>query len=273
MDLTFLFWNTNGKSCVEEINNLVKHYEVDVLILAENIANSSEILLKLNTSDNDFYPNHPNSLCTKIKIYTKFHYDFIVPIEESHRFTIRNLSIPTQPSINFMSLHFGDKGNFNSESQSEMATQLRDQIISLEQKTNHDRTIIIGDFNMNPFELGMIKANGLHATMSQKIAKKRKRKIQSIDYHYFYNPMWSLFGDLSRKTNGTYYYPRAELVNFQWNIFDQVLLRPSLVDKFVKDSLEIVTNDGKKDLITKSGFPNKQLYSDHLPIKFKLILK
>ncbi|WP_281232873.1 hypothetical protein [Flavobacterium gelatinilyticum] len=273
MNLSFLFWNTNGKKCVEEINNIVKNHDIDILILAENPASPSEILLKLNESSSDYYPNHPSSFCAKIKIYTKFHYNFISPIEESHRLTARKLSLPTISDINLVGLHLGDKGNFSSESQSEMATQLREQIILLEKNSGHSKTIIIGDFNMNPFELGMIKANGFHGTMSQKIAKQKKRKVQYIDYDYFYNPMWGLFGDLSRKTNGTYFYRRAELVNLEWNIFDQVLIRPSLIDNFEKKSLEIITNDGTKDLITRNGIPNKNLYSDHLPIKFKLILK
>lgn len=123
---------------------------------------------------------------------------------------------------------------------------------------------------MNPFEVGMIKANGLHATMSHKIAKQVNRRVQANNYDYFYNPMWSLMGDLSTNISGTYYYRRAELVNYQWNIFDQILIRPSLLDNLNKKSLEIVINDGIKDLVTRSGIPNKQLYSDHLPIKFTL---
>jgi exonuclease III len=268
MDLTFLFWNTNSKKCLEEINNLVNKYSIDVLILAENPCSQSEILLLLNKDNNLFFPQHPYSQCKKIKIYTRFHYDFIEPIEESNRFTARRLNLPTLKSLNLIALHLGDKGSFNSESQSEMASLLKDTIDGIEIRECHERTVVVGDFNMNPFEIGLVKANGLHATMSQSVAKKEQRTVQGKDYKYFYNPMWSLFGDLSDDVSGTYYYKKAELVNYHWNIFDQVLLRPVLIDKFDKQSLRILSDDGVKKLVNKNGIPNRQLYSDHLPIKF-----
>ena len=70
MKLSFLFWNTNGKKCVEEINNLVENNGIDILVLAENNASSIEILQKLNENKTSFYPQHPTSLCEKIKIYS-----------------------------------------------------------------------------------------------------------------------------------------------------------------------------------------------------------
>lgn len=126
MDLTFMFWNTNGKKCLEEINNLVVNYDVDILILAENTANAIELLSRLNSISSDFYSNHPNSKCNKIKIYSRFHYDFIYPIDESHRLTVRNVEPPIlQNNLTLICLHFGDKGNFSVESQSEMTSELR----------------------------------------------------------------------------------------------------------------------------------------------------
>ncbi|MBG9375087.1 endonuclease/exonuclease/phosphatase family protein [Panacibacter sp. DH6] len=270
MELSFLFWNTGGKKCIDEIYNLVDKYNIDVLILAENSASPSDIILKLNSVTTLFFPPHPFSFCEKIKIYSKFHYNYITPIEESARITVRNLELPILNNLNLIGLHFGDKGNFSSESQSEMASELRSLINSVEKKQKHSRTMIIGDFNMNPFETGLVKANGLHAVMSHKIAKQTSRQVQSKTYEYFYNPMWSLFGDLQNEVSGSYYYRRAELVNYQWNIFDQVLLRPLLINNLDKSSLKIVTHDGIKKLLNKGGVPNRKLYSDHLPITFKL---
>jgi exonuclease III len=270
MKLSFLFWNTNGKKCIEEVNNLVNNNDIDILILAENKATPIEMLTRLNEKKTSFYPPHPFSLCNKLIIYSNFHYDFLTPIEESHRITVRSLSLPTIEKINIINVHFGDKGSFNSESQSEMASELKNFIEDIETREGHCRTLLIGDLNMNPFEIGLVKANGLNATMSKQIALQTKRTIQSKDYSYFYNPMWNLYGDLESDTAGTYYYRRAELVNYQWNIFDQLLIRPTLIEKFNKKSLSIISHDGKKSLITKAGIPNKDLYSDHLPIKFEL---
>lgn len=46
---------------------------------------------------------------------------------------------------------------------------------------------------MNPFEKGLIKANGLNAVMDSSIAKKKSRKVQGKSYKFFYNPMWGFW--------------------------------------------------------------------------------
>lgn len=56
--------------------------------------------------------------------------------------------------------------------------------------------------------------------------------------------MWSLHGDIGNNVTGSYYYKNAELVNYHWNVFDQVLIRPSLIDNFEKHSLKFVDFDG-----------------------------
>ena len=150
---------------------------------------------------------------------------------------------------------------------------MNSQIEKIENDHNLHSNILVGDLNMNPFEKGIIKANGFQATMSGTIAKTKSRIVQGIEYKYFYNPMWSLYGDLMDEPIGTYYYRKAELINYQWNIFDQVLLRPDLIDRFAKNKLKILKSDGKKDLIDSRGHPKKgEYYSDHLPIIFTIDL-
>ena len=53
-----------------------------------------------------------------------------------------------------------------------------------------------------------------------------------------------------------------------WNMFDQVLIRPSLLDQFA--GVRILTKVGVQSLSNKSGRPDKSLGSDHYPIIFSL---
>jgi exonuclease III len=271
--LNFLFWNLNKKNLIEEVSNIVSKHDIDVLILAEIGINQNELLLELQKGDAFFSMNHPISQCTKIQIFTRFDYKFIVPIEEGrdNRYTIRRLQLPTFEAINIVGVHLPDKGNHNSESQSENVTIFSKKLNDFEEKESNDKTIVIGDFNMNPFEKSMVKANGFNAVMSSKIANEKSRIVQGETYKFFYNPMWSLYGDIKNNVAGSYHYKNAELVNYQWNIFDQVLIRPSLIPNFVKDSVRFLDNDGAKSLLTKKGYPNKK-YSDHLPLIFTLKL-
>jgi hypothetical protein len=63
--------------------------------------------------------------------------------------------------------------------------------------------------------------------------------------------MWGYFGDALDGPPGTYYDSRSEPVTYFWNIFEQVLIRPTLLDAFVPASLKILDSDGDETLLTK----------------------
>ncbi len=136
-----------------------------------------------------------------------------------------------------------------------------------EAKVKHDRTLVIGDFNLNPFEPGMVSADGFHAVMDRNIASKVSRQVQGEECKYFYNPMWRLMGNDMNGSLGTYYY-RGGYISYFWNTFDQVLLRPSLLKYFRSDDVSIISQIGDKNLL-KNNRINKS-FSDHLPITIKL---
>ncbi|MFD2571128.1 endonuclease/exonuclease/phosphatase family protein [Spirosoma soli] len=268
--LNVLFWNVHKKNLTPQIVNLALSKDIDILVLAENPVSSVQLIQALNISGPYYFQNHPLSQCKKITIVTKFHYDLIMPQEEDHRLTIRRIRLPTGTDFLLTALHLGGKGNFTPESQSEAASLVAEQLIRAEARLGVDRHVVLGDFNMNPFEPGMIKANGFHGTMSSEIAERGSRTVQKREYTYFYNPTWGLFGDLNKDVSGTYYYQRAEHVCYEWNVFDQILVRPSTINNFVKGSLEIIHSDSVTSLLTNRNVPNEDMYSDHLPLFFTL---
>lgn len=268
--LNVLFWNVQKKNLTPQIVNLVRSKAVDILILAENSVSSVQLIQALNTNGPYYFQNNPLSQCRKITVITKFHYDLIVPIEEDHRLTIRHVHLPSGEDFLLTALHLVDKGNFTAESQNEAASLVAEQLVRAESRFGFNRHIVLGDFNMNPFETGMIKANGFHGTMSSEVAGRGSRTVQYREYPYFYNPTWSLFGDLNKDVSGTYYYQHAEHVCYEWNVFDQVLIRSSMVNNFVKGSLEIIQTDGVSSLLTNRNVPDKKTFSDHLPLFFTL---
>jgi hypothetical protein len=82
--------------------------------------------------------------------------------------------------------------------------------------------------------------------------------------------MWGHLGDVVSQTAGSYFYDNAEHVNYFWNMFDQVLIRPELVSRFDSDQLRIITSVGHRSLVRPDGRPDGATYSDHLPIIFEL---
>lgn len=73
-----------------------------------------------------------------------------------------------------------------------------------------------------------------------------------------------------KQISGTYFDRQTRRLQYFWHTFDQVLIRPDLVDDFDEDSLEILTKFGAKSLLKNDGTPNQETTSDHLPIVFAL---
>jgi hypothetical protein len=149
------------------------------------------------------------------------------------------------------------------------ASLVKREIEVLESQHNTENTIVVGDFNLNPFSDGMVSIDGFHSVMCLNTALKIKRKVDREEYRYFFNPMWAIQGNHKNTVLGTYYHHKNP-ISYVWNLFDQVILRPSLVNKFDITQLEVVTTAGGISLLTEKGLPNSKKYSDHLPIKFKI---
>ena len=117
----------------------------------------------------------------------------------------------------------------------------------------------------------MIKARGLHSVMDKSVINNNgKATVRGNEYEFLYNPMWGFLGDTGKgKVAGTMYYNSSKSINFYWHIYDQVLIRPELIDFFDDSLLDIITRINQKQLVTSNFVIDKQ-YSDHLPIKFNL---
>lgn len=265
----FLFWNLKNKPLQEIISSIALSYDIDVFIFVEFSIDNYDLLEELDKNDLGEYFYAPG-LCDKIHIFSRFNDDFIKPIYETHNLSIRRLSLPGLKDILIAITHFPSKRYWDEESQSVECIDLANSIRSVEIDVGHSRTILVGDFNMNPFETGLVSAAGLHAVMSRKIAERNKRTVQQKEYPFFYNPMWNFFGDSTMGPPGTYYYTTSTHKIFFWNIFDQLLVRPDLLNSFNNDDLMIITSTDNINLLNRNGFPNQKEYSDHLPIYFKL---
>ena len=269
---TFLFWNLNNKPLQDTIAHLVQKHRIDVIVLGESSILPANLLLTLNPKGRADYFYAPGYACTKVQFYTRFTWQFILPLFESDRLTIRHLRLPGQTDIILAASHFPSKLYWNEESQSFECMNLANSITDVEAKIGHCRTILVGDLNMNPFEDGMVAASGLNASMTRQIAARGTRTVQQKEYRFFYNPMWHFFGDGNPGAPGTYYYAASEHRVYFWNIFDQVLIRPELLTRFDNKDLMILNSDGNNSLLNANGLPDAVNYSDHLPIIFNLAL-
>jgi hypothetical protein len=272
---TVLCWNLNRRPLAPLIRAAAKQHQVDVLILLECEMPIAEVLLALNgAGDFQFhYASDPVTTSeTRIHIFTRFAPDFCRSVSQGRRFTIRHIQLPLHTDFILAAVHFPSKLYWGDDSQQQECTAIARDIAEGEGRVGHSRTILVGDLNMNPFEPGVVGAAGLNATMVRQEARRGSRQVSGRTYSFFHNPMWGHFGDGVERPAGTYYYDAPGHVSYYWNMFDQVLVRPSLLDQFRNESLRILDRIGEESLLTGSGRPNKTLASDHLPLLFSLDL-
>ncbi len=265
---TFLFWNINRQDLSNTIGELVHEHDVDVLILAEAELDNADLLTELNVSGSTYFS--AESLCKKVRAWTRFPSEYMSPLDEGDRFSIRKLSLPARQDILLATAHLPSKLRSSEKSQQHECRRLARRICEAEQRVGHSRTLFMGDVNVNPFEDGIVEASGFHGVMTKSIASKGSRVIQGETYRFFYNPMWSHFGERAGGPPGTFYYRKAESILFFWNIFDQVLIRPELAEKFRNEDLHILTRTKNMSFMNEQGQPDFKNVSDHLPILLKL---
>ena len=260
-------WNTRGKPVSHLLAAMARERDLNVLVLLENRNSDQALLAALNSgADGLWYLTW--GACPRITILTRFSDEFVKPRIESETHSLRTVKLPGLPEIVIAVAHLRSRAWQAERSQSFGAVELVDAIVELEEQVGHRRTLLVGDFNMDPFDDGMVGARALHAMMTRKTAAKGSRVVENRPYPMFYNPMWSLLGDTSPGPPGTYRYWRSEYVCQEWHAFDQVLVRPDLIDAFPTARLQILDRIGETALLTAAGVPSP---SDHLPLTFHLL--
>lgn len=266
---TLAFWNVNGNVPPSRIAAFAHESDADILILAESTGSLQAILKELNRDvDRLYFPDIGES--DRLVILTRFEPDPSVLVRDTFGVSIRNYRTPLSDSFLVVAVHLRSKLWAKTEDQILAAPRVARVIREAEENTGHARTIVIGDLNMNPFEAGVVGSEGLHGIMDRRIASTFSREVQGETYRYFYNPMWGMFGDAGESPPGTYFYNSSSEVNYFWNMFDQVLVRPTLLDFLAKDGVKIVTEIQGETLLTNLGRPNKSSGSDHLPVVCRL---
>ena len=270
--VTFLFWNLDKKPLLNRVVRLARTHEVDVLMLAECAIDPSELLTAVNSAGGKPY-TLPTSASEKIRIVIRFPRPSLVEEREDpiRGLTLRELKIDGLPYVLLAAIHLPSRINWKSEDYTLASTTIAQSIIRTEDALGHRRTILVGYLNMNPFDPGVVGAQGLNAVMTRQLARRAERLVRDKSYRIFYNPMWGFFGDRTDGPAGSYYYNAATPSNHFWNIFDQVLVRPGLMDAL--EEVCILDTDGTDALLTRNGLPRRSSGSDHLPLLFRLNLR
>lgn len=266
--MNILFWNVkNNIKLVPYLPQLCSENNVNILILAElkNIEpeyvvrrfGESEVKFKNNLS----MPGNRTHLFHSLDIRVN-------KIKDGKYFSAFKLKLNESVTI-LLSIHLPSRLYRYDNEIGYKCVEIKREIELLEEEYNSNNTIVVGDFNLNPFSEHMVSTVGFNATMSKEIAMKIYRTVDGEKYKYFFNPMWTLHGNINNNVIGSYFHHKNP-ISYVWNMFDQVLIRPSLIEKFNFNELKLIDRIGDTTLLNKQGIPNAKEFSDHLPLKFEI---
>ncbi|WP_300792678.1 hypothetical protein [uncultured Bacteroides sp.] len=258
--MRFLFWNTKKNVKINfVIKQLVRENNIHIVILAEYNADINELLSELKLVE------YVTIGCNRINILGKIPHPCVQPSSQSKYASFQIIN----GKIILCCVHLPGKIYCNSEVYLEKAiNQINYDIDMLESQIGLENTVVVGDFNLNPYESALIRLNWFRSLPICEETKYAEKK-DNFESKPFYNPMWNFFGDF-KFPYGTYYYKgKGDGENIFWHIFDQVFIRPAMRANFVEDSLKIVTETSKISLLDEQNHPRKDI-SDHLPIMFEI---
>jgi endonuclease/exonuclease/phosphatase family protein len=258
-----IFWNVNRKDLTSLVCDMARDTEAHAIVLNEWVAESQDVLKQLRSKVNRSY-DVPTLISSESR-FQCFRRDKSLDLTEVHkgfRTSVRKLNTGSTQALLAL-VHGADIRNNDEASRQSAAHLLAEDFRFVGSQQGHNRLILMGDFNMNPFDRGMNLAAGLNAMMTRNCVKKGQRTFMGRDYDFYYNPMWGLLGDRSVGPPGTIY-DTSNQGPYGWSMLDQVLLSHSLVNIF--GDVQIITKAGAISLIDANGRPDERVASDHLPI-------
>jgi endonuclease/exonuclease/phosphatase family metal-dependent hydrolase len=262
----FLFWNVRKAAAATHLAALARTHALDWICLAEATADlTTAALVQLNSLDIGLYHCVPG-LSNRVTIISRLPQHVIHPVHDSDYMSMRRVTFPAGSDYLLVVVHLPSKLWMSDDEQPFLATRVVQRICAEESRLGHCRTIVTGDFNMNPYENGMIAADAMHSVMTRALAAARERTVYSETKMFFFNPMWRLYAG---NPPGSYFYPSG-MSTCYWNLFDQVLVRPDLLTHFVDSDMAVLSKAGEFSLLNEHGLPNADTASDHLPITFSL---
>jgi hypothetical protein len=118
METAFLCWNLNRRPLQQLVAELARSRNVDVLILLECAIGIADLLLTLNQDAQPIfhYAANPAGSSDEIKIFTRFSTEFLRPVQDARRLTIRHLVLPARTGVILAVVHFRSKLHWSDTS-------------------------------------------------------------------------------------------------------------------------------------------------------------
>lgn len=258
--MKFIFWNSKSHSTFSTILEILDRECPDILFLAEtDVSLISSNLKELNSKDYDHFEN-PG--CPRIIIIKNVNLNISLSIQNAYYSALKDNS----DDVTIISVHLPSQMYQHVDGLKNFIRNFRNEIDE-EFGSSLDRSIlVIGDFNINPFEKPMIDFDGFSASNSKRLRKeavhlKSKKAL-------YYNPTWMLYQ--KNAFPGTKYYRRPSQSSFdilEHHFLDQVVLSYCMSQRITFESINVLEKTASN--IFFDSVANKINLSDHLPLIYE----
>lgn len=262
--MNYTYWNTNNIRANDMIVEIAKIENVDLFFLAEFNKNQlTELEADLEKNDYELFEN-PG--CKRITIIKKKTINLDLSIQNPYYSVV----VHKETGINVVSLHLPSQLWQSLDSLKEFMRDLRNNLDNEIGTSAEAKILLIGDFNVNPYESPMTHYDGFLCTNSPK-AKHTINHLGKSRTTY-YNPTWQLYSRVNFP--GTKQFNRPSTTSYdvlEFHYLDQVVISQKLLESIEEESINVIENT--KNFTFFNQEKNVIELSDHLPLIYKFKIK
>ncbi|ETP72475.1 endonuclease/exonuclease/phosphatase family protein [Lachnospiraceae bacterium JC7] len=255
--LNILFWNLNRNDIEDYIAECIGEHEIDIAVFAEY--------------EGVKFPSLERKLGGKYTRITGIESDKKVTLVAKKTLAIRKVQTTNRYNLYsfdtgvkkyiLAGVHLQDIRNYSAADREATIRDLKSNIEKNEDSFKCTNSIVIGDFNANPFGHELTSVHGFNAVLYRDIIEKSDtNKFEDMIYKRFYNPILHYISE-ETKMYGSLYNTTNDDTKY-WYCLDQILVRKELANSI--KNMQYLRKINAQNLI-KSVAPKRNI-SDHLPL-------
>lgn len=255
--LNILFWNLRKNAIENYIVECIAENDIDIAIFSEyekiDFSLIENRLGKMYKRISGVQENEKVSLIAKNTIS-------VAVRQQQHRYNLYIIKTGVKDYI-LAALHLEDRRNYKTADRNATIQNLVCDIEKTEALLDCDNTIVIGDFNANPYDEEVIGKYTFNSVLFKSVIHKGEfTNPNSLKKKRFYNPILHYISE-DTGMYGSFYYDQDYKTPY-WHCFDQILVRKSLVNSVA--SVKYLKKINSIDLL--GNIAPIQEISDHLPL-------
>lgn len=259
--MKIIYWNTNNIEELLQILDICNSENPDIFFLSEIDENILEKETELLDNNNYIHLSNPGS--SRVSIIVKKGIDIELGLQNKY---YTNVKLP-KLDLDIISLHLPSQMFQHFDALKEFIRDFRKDIDINIGIPNEKRILLIGDFNVSPFDKPMIDFDGFSATNStnsrQSITHLGKKKA------VYYNPTWKLYSNSDFP--GTKYFKRPSGSSYdilEHHFLDQVVISTKLSSELKNENIKVIEKSQNYTYYNLGS--NVIVESDHLPLCYEI---